>query len=329
MAAAGGINSQLGYAEEVTPGTAVVVSRFGEYDRETLTQDFERVEHTGLRTGRRVLGANNYAVGRETAAGDIEMVLQNLGQAVWFKHMLGAVATTTPGGGTLSRSHKCTVGAIDGKSLTVQVGLADDGGTSRTKTLAGCKIAKWTIGGKENEHPMLKLSLDGMSSTTATALATASYPAGLADYFSTQTVVKIAGSEVDCSEWEISGDNGLALERYYMRSTTPGQKKEQLEGDALRSMEGKLTLAFPDLTAYNRFVNNIQATLQITLTGSIIEGAIPHKIDLLAAAVRFDGDTPTVDGVGLIPIEMKFKIVDTIAADGPLVATIVNTDTAA
>ena len=329
MPTAGGINSQFGISEEVTPGTPVVVSRFYEYDSESLTHDKARVEHSGLRTGRKILGANNYAVGRESAEGDVEMVLQNKGQAVFWKHAMGAVATTTPGGGTTSRQHKATVGQIDGKSFTAQIGMVDDGGTSRPKTLAGCKIASWEVGGSENEHPMVTWSIDGMSATTATALAVASYPTLLADFFSTQTVVKIAGSEVDCSEWSLSGDNGLDLERYYMRGTTPAQKKEQLEGASLREYSGSLTLAFPNMTAYDRFINDTQASLQITLTGGLIEGAIPYSVDFLMPAVRFDGNTPTVDGVGLIPVEIDFKVVDTLSVDGPLVVTVVNTDVTA
>jgi hypothetical protein len=328
MPTAGGINSQLGFAEESTPGTAVTPSRFGEFDKESLSQDFARSEHSGLRTGRKLLGANNYAVGRESFTGDLQVVMQTLGQAVFYKHALGAVVTTTPGGGTLSRQHKATVGAIDGKGLTMQIGFTDDAGTTRAKTGAGCKVSKWEIACKSNDYPSLKLSMDGMSSSVATALATASYPTPLADYFWTQAVVKVAGAAVDCSEWKISGDNHLALDRYFMR-TTGTQKKEQLEGADLREITGELTLAFPDLTAYNRFVNNTQASLQITFTGSIIEAAIPFSVDFLMAAVRFDGNTPIVDGVGLIPVVIPFKVIDTTSVDGPFVATVVNTDTTA
>jgi hypothetical protein len=328
MPVAGGMNAQLGFVDEVTPGTAVTVSRFGEFEGESLVQDFERKEHTGLRTGRRTLGINNYAVGRQKFDGDVELVLQTKGQALWLKHMMGAIATTTPGGGTLSRQHKATVGNIDGKALSVQVGFADDSGTSRAKTGAGVKVTKWELSCKENEFAALKLSLDGMTSTLATAMAVANYPVTPADYFSTQAVVKIAGAEVDCEEWSISGANGLDIERYYMKSTTPGTKKEQLEGKAIRDFKGKLKVAFPDLTAVNRFVNNVTSSIQITLTGPIIEGAIPFSFDILCADARWDGNTPEVDGLGLIPVELDFTIVDALAADGPVVLTMVNTDVA-
>ncbi|MDP2712097.1 MAG: phage tail tube protein [Solirubrobacteraceae bacterium] len=325
MPAAGGINAQLGFAEESTPGTPVTPNRFVEFEKESLTHDLERVEHSGLRPGRRLLGAANYAIGRVSANGDVELVLQNEGQAVWFKHALGAVATTTPGGATDAREHKCTVGDLDGKALTVQVGMADDTGTSRAKTVAGVKVASWKLSGKENEHPVFALTLDGMTATTGTALAAASYPA-TEDYFSTQTVVSIAGAEVECSEWEISGSNGLNTERYYVGSNI---KRQQLEGNELREITGKLTLAFPSLVAYERFVSDTQASIQIAMTGSVIESAIPYSLTIDIPAARFDGTTPAVDGVGLIPVEVPFKVVDDEDTDGPIVVTIVNTDTTA
>lgn len=326
--AAGGINAQFGFVDEVTPGTAVVVSRFAEFDSESLKHDKARVEHSALRTTRRTLGVNNYRVGRESVQGDVQLVLQNKGMALLTKHMMGAIATTTPATGTLSRSHKATVGNLDGKSMSMQIGMNDDTGTSRPKTFAGCKIPKWEISGKENDFAMLKLTVDGISGTMGTALATASYPVTPKDYFATQTVVKIGGAEVDCSEWSLSGDNGLDLERYYIRSTTPGQKKEQLEGAALRSYSGKLTLAFPDLAAYNRFLNDTTSSLQITMTGDIIELALAYSFDILCDTVRWDGETPTVDGIGRIAVDMSYTVVDALVTDGPVVLTSQNTDVA-
>lgn len=328
MGVAGGLNGQLGFVDEVTPGTAITVSRFGEYDSEKITHDLGRQEHTGLRTGRKVLGSNNYEVGREEFGGDLELTIQTKGQALWLKHIMGLVTTTTPGGGTTSKQHKATVGTLDGKSLSVQISGNDDAGVARPKTGAGVKVARFELSGKENDFAKMVLTLDGMSGTYATALATASYPTAPRDYFGTQCSVKIAGAEVDCAEWSLSGDNGLDMERFYMQTSAPGRKREQLEGDKLRSYSGKLTLAFPDMTTYNRYENNTQSTLQITYTHPVaIEATIFPSFDITCAAVRWDGNSPTVDGVGRIKVELEYKVIDTLATDGPLVLTMVNSDT--
>lgn len=329
MPAAGGIEANLALAEEVTPGTAVTVNRFFELEKETLIDDIDRAEHSGLRLGRKVQGYDNWRAAREKPGGPIDLTIQNKGMAVWFKHALGSVTTTTPGGGTTSRQHLCKVGVIDGKSLTVQAVMYSDAGAAVPKTLAGCKIDKWSVEIKENDFPSLLVTIDAMGFTTATGAAAPSYAAGMQDYFGTDAVVKIAGAEVDCSSFKLDVDNGLMTERYYLRSTTPNMKKEQLEGDKLREMKGHLSLAFPDLTAYNRFKNAGLASIQVTLTGSIIEAAIPYSFDITIPSARFDGTTPNIDGVGLIPVELDFVVVDNNDTNGPLVVTIVNTDTAA
>jgi hypothetical protein len=328
MPVAGGLNSQLGYKAETTWGTAVTVDRFAEFDSESLKLDIERVEHMGLRPTRRVLGANNWQPSRKSVSGDIEKVIQTKGDALWFAHALGAVATTTPSGGSTSRSHKCTVGAIDGKGLTIQVGRTSTDGTTRAFTYAGCKIPSWEISGEENDWLKATFSIDGKSETTATALASASYPTGLSDYVWTQAVLSIAGSEVPVKGFSLSGENNLDTERFRLRSTTPAEKLEQLEGNGMREYSGSITADFTDLTAYNRFVNGTMATLTIVYTGAIIEGVIPYSFTVSCPDIRFDGETPTVGGPEMLEQSLPFKVVDDSEADGPVVITVVNTDTA-
>jgi hypothetical protein len=331
MPVTGGLNSQLGIAEEVTPGTAVTVTRFLEFDKETLKNGIERVEHSGLRPTRRVLGSNNWKAGKHSPGGTLEMVLQSTNTAVIFKHALGAVATTTPVSATLARQHKCTVGAIDGKSLSIQVGLTSDDGTTRTKTYAGCKISEWEISNKVGENVNLALTIDAIAESVVTALAVASYPTTTDDFFYIGGAIQIAGAATDVSEWSLKGSNGLNTDdRYYIRATTPHLKKEQLEGKAQREYAGELTIPFLDWTAYNRFVNGTTASLMFTYaTASFIEGSTPWSFTISIPAARFDGDTPAVDGTGSIPQKLPFKVVDAGDTDGPIVVTIVNAETTA
>lgn len=327
MAIAGGLSSQFGIGEEVTPGTAVTPTRFFEFNEESLGLAIERIESKGLRTGRRTQRSGGWAVGHRGVEGDVSIEIQNKGQAILWKYLLGACTTTTPGGGTLSRSHKCTVGDIDGKSLTLQVGRGDTGGTAQPFTYNGAKIATWELSNEVDGIPMLKLTFDAMDEVTATALASASYPTALFPMTYTGGVIQVAGSNFDVKDVSFEGDNGLARERYLIRATNPGTKKQQLESEE-RVYTGKLTAEFDNLTAYNRFVNGTEASLKATWTGSIIEGAIPYKLEINCPAVRFDGETPKVGGAEIIDLELPFKILDDQLGDGPLIATVVNVDTA-
>ena len=323
MAIAGGLSAQIGIAEEVTPGTAVTVDRFFEFTSESLALDIERIESAGLRPNRRVLGASDWVAGRQGVSGDIELEVQPNGFGVLLKHMLGSVATTTPGGATNARLHTASIGTLDGDSLTIQVGRTGVDGTTRAFTYAGCKINEWELAAEVDGFLMLTLGIDGMTETTGTALATASYASTNVPLAWTQGAITVAGSAFDVTSFSLEGSNNLATDRYFISATTPNTKRQQLEHE-LREYTGTIEAEFTDLTAYNRFVNGTTAAVTATFTGAIIEGALPYKVTVTIPTVRFDGETPNVGGEGIIGVSLPFKVV----ADD-MTISVQNTDSAA
>jgi hypothetical protein len=322
-------NPQLGIVEETTFGTPPTVTRFYDYGSASLKQDIERIEYMGLRPNRKSLGLGNWVPGRIGVTGDIELPVMNNSMALWFKHCLGSVATTTPTGGTTTRDHKCTQGTLDGKSLTIQEGIPPISGAAQAFTWSGCKIAKWGLKHDTQSQLMLTLSIDGSVESTAVGLATASYAAGLTPYAYTKGVITVAGSSFDVKDWSLDADNGLATDRYFIRSTTPGSKKEQLEAGGIREYTGSLTAEFTDTTAYNRFVNGTAAALTAVYTGATIEGALNYQITVSLGSVRFDGETPAVGGFDIVEQPLPFKVLDDPAVlDGPVVVVVRCTDTA-
>jgi hypothetical protein len=319
------LQDQFGIGEEVTPGTAVTPTRFYDFGQENVNQSIERIEYMGIRPNRKVLGSNNWVAGRIGVGGDVELPVMNKDFGLIFKHALGNIATTTPTGATLARDHKATVGAIDGKSLTVQVGRTDVTGTTRPFTYAGVKLDQWELNHDTSSQLMFKTTVDGSSETTATGLATASYSTNLTPWAYTKVVLTLGGSSIDVTEWNLKANNNLAKDRYFMRGTTPGSKKEQLEGADVREYTGSLKAEFAGLTDYNRFVNGTVATLQAVYTGAIIEAALSYQLTVVLDTIRIDGDTPNVAGLGIKEQMLPFKVLDAAAADGPVVV-VVRTD---
>lgn len=308
---------QLGFGEETTPGTAVTVSRFFDFGQESLKQDIERIEYDGLRPGRLSLGSNSSIAGRQGVTGDIEMAVQTKGFGVLFKHCLGSVATTTPTGGTSTRDHTCTEGTLDGKGLTVQVGRPVVGGAAQPFTYAGCKVAKWAVKHDTQSQLLLTLSLDGVSETTATGLASASYPSAIVPYAFTSGVISVAGSSFDVMDWNLEVDNGLKTDRYYIRSGG-ATKKEQL-GVGLREYTGNMTADFTDTTAYARFTSHTLATFTAVYTATTaIEGSLFPQVVFTADAMRFDGETPTIGGREMLTQSLPFKLLNSGTAGSPL-----------
>lgn len=318
---------QLGLGEETTPGTAVTVTRFYDFGQESLKQDIERIEYVGLRPGVFAVGSQNWVPGRQGVTGDIEIPVMTKGAGLLFKHCMGSVATTTPTGGTSTRDHTCTPGTLDGKGLTVQVGRPMVASTAQPFTYAGCKVSKWAIKHDTQSQLMLTLTLDGVSETTGTGLASASYPAGIVPYAYTTGVITIAGSSFDVMDWSLEADNALKTDRYYIRATTPGQKKEQL-GVGLREYTGTINADFTDTSAYARFTSGTTATFTATYTATTaIEGALFPQIVFTADVMRFDGETPNVGGYEMVGQSLPFKLLNSGSAGSPLTVRVRSSDT--
>lgn len=305
MAISGGLSLQFAVGEESTYGTAVTVDRFDEVVQESVKLDIPRIESAGLRTGRKTV--NNWFPGVRKVSGDFEMEVSPNGIfPLLMKHALGTSATTTPGGGTTSRLHTAKVATIDGKSLTVQAGRTGTDGTTRAFTWSGAKIPEFELSQDLDGLLMCKFSIDAQDETTATSLATASYPAGaLTPLVSTGATITIGGSSYDVSKFSLKGVNGLAKDRKALgRNTTLAQ----LEGDQLREYTGTIELeSFKDLTAYTLFTAGSEAQIVATFTGAIIEGSLPYKVVVTLPRVRFDGESPTVGGPGLIGQSLPYK----------------------
>lgn len=319
------IQDQLGIGEETTPGTGVTPTRFYDFGSEDVNQSIERIEYIGIRPNRKVLGANNWVPGRIGVGGNVELPVMNKDFGLIFKHALGNIATATPTGATTTRDHKATLGAIDGKALTIQVGRTDVTGVTRPFTYAGCKFNEWELSHDTSTQLMFKAMIDGISETTATGLATASYSTGLTPWAYTKVILTVGGVATDVTEWSLKASNNLATDRYLMRGVTPGNKKEQLEGADVREFTGDLKAEFTDLTLYNRFVNGTLGTLTAIYTGAIIEGALSYQLTVSLDTIRCDGDTPNVAGMGIKEQVLPFKVLDNAAADGPVVV-VVRTD---
>ncbi len=148
------------------------------------------------------------------------------------------------------------------------------------------------------------------------ALAAASY-ATLTPLHFLHGAVTIAGASVPVSEATISGDNGLDVDRRFL-----GQAgiSEPLEAE-LRTYDGSLTCEFSNLTQYRRFLNASEVALVLTLTS----GA---DIVTVTMNVRFDGETPAVDGTGIVGQPIPFKAVASGADSTAITVVLTNADAA-
>src|SRR5258708_1873690 len=117
MPLAGGLSAQFGMVDETTFGTPPTVSRFLEFNNETVEQTIERIPSSGLRVNRRVLRSSQWVPGRKSVQGDIEFEWQQQGMGLLLKHMLGGITSAQPNVGSAPTvwEHTAKVGQLDGK----------------------------------------------------------------------------------------------------------------------------------------------------------------------------------------------------------------------
>lgn len=308
-----GLDAQLMVAEESAYGTFVTPTRGFELVSETLDYDRDRIESRGIRAGRRVL--HRWAPGVARVAGDVVLELAAQGFGIWWKHILGGAAVSGVGPYT----HTFTPGALNGKSLTVQVGKPDLT-TVNPMSYVGVKITRAEIAATVNEYASLTLSMYGSAEDQGQALAAVSYPAGLSPFTFVHGSLTVAGVAVDVREATLIIDNGLAIDRHFLR--TGGQvPKEPLEADR-RTITGTLDADFTALTDYNRYVNGTEAALVLAFNA----GASAQLT--ITMNTRFDGETPKVSGLELLDFALPFKAVSATSDAAAITAVLINGDAA-
>jgi hypothetical protein len=330
MAIRSGLAAQLGAASETTWGTAVTPDHFYEFLSEDINLKVDRLESKGLRSNNRVLRTDRWAATQQRIEGKIDLEVPTKGMSLWLKNALGSTAVSTPSGATLARLHRTTLGDPYGLGLTVQVGRPDTSGTVRAFTYAGCKVDSLSLSNSVGDFLKAEMNVVGKSETTATALATATYPitsgAASFDYLNwTQGAITIGGSPVGVvTDFSVEVNNNLKSDRYFLGAATMNEPIIA----AMTEISGSMTVEFDGLTNYNRFVNGTIAAVTATWTGATaIEGSTYPSLLVNLANVRFDGDTPSVKGPDVITHDLKFKALYD-GSTGPIVIDYTTSDTA-
>jgi len=310
-----GLGGQLGFAAESTYGTFVAPTRFLEFTEASVKYERERIESNGIRAGRRV--PHRWAQGVQRAAGDVTFEMAPQGFGLLWAHVLGGTDVIT---GTNPYTHTLSPGDLAGKSLSLQIGKPDLGGVVRAFTYLGCKVTGAQVAAAVNEYAMMTVSFYGNHLDTAQTLGTASYPTGLTPFDFTKGSVTVAGSAFDVKEFNLSIDNGLAVDRHFIRATTPERSKEPLEANR-RAYTGTMTADFTDLTALNRFINGTEASLVLTFNA----GAAAQTT--ITMNVRFDGEDPDI-GQDVLEQPLQFKAVSSTSDAAAITVVVVNADAA-
>lgn len=276
------MSGQLGWKQESTWGTAVTVDVFQPVLSVKPRVDEGYIRSMGIRAGRRT--RNPARLGRRVVGADVEMELPNTSLAVLLKHYFGGYAF----GAGSPNTHTNTPGAHLSKSLTIQGGVEDTGGTVRPFTWEGAKIDTWSISAAVGDLCKTSFGFTGEDVSTGTALASASY-ATITPFSFVEASVTVNGSAVaSANAVTLTCNKGLRNDRHVLGSRLI---KEQREQDKFEFIT-EITADFDDLTLFA-----LQAAA--TQVASVLTISNGTESLVITCSGQVVGDPPSLENQGI------------------------------
>jgi hypothetical protein len=292
-----------------------------------MSASVSQIQSFGLGRGRFLRTSRNKSF-VSGASGSVDLPVMTKGFNLFWKHALGT-HTATQAGSTSEYLHESTVdtAGLVGRSLTVQVGRPDVGGTVRPFTFEGSKVTAWELKNELDGQVMLSLELDAESETTGTALATASYASNDSPFYFTQAAVTLGGSAIKTRSISIKGTNALATDRRYL-GNTKGEPLPNGESSIMVSLD----MEFESLTRHGQLIAGTELDdLVVTWDTGV---AIPSgdgsnfKLTVSIPKLMVASGQPAVGGADILREQVEFKVLYD-GTDSPIKIENWTTDSAA
>ena len=349
---ASGLSGQIGAVAETTYGTPVTVTHFYEFLSENFVFTPTWLDGMGLKSGQAYKRASRTIQSQFTVTGDITMehTIGSAANAVadsmgfWWKWALGSTLTTPTLvlGTAYKQIH--TNGSKAGQFITCQVGRPQISGvTVQPFTYTGVKCTDWEFSCNDNQIAQLKVTFDGRTELTSTALAAASYPTpnglfsfanastftigGTASTASGETTVS-GGTAVQSlvNSITITGTNPMKTNRYGLGNQ--GLKGEPIE-NAIPTITGTLgTEFFLRSEFYDVFKANTTTTLELDFTAfdasgndanGVSAGPNPYRLSFVLPAVKFKTASVPITSPDVIPQSVGFEAYDDGSGTNPVI----------
>lgn len=304
---------QVGWKSESVWGTAVTVDTFMPVLSADMNIDEGYLRSEGIRAGRYTRSPAR--LGARVVAGSVEMELPNTSIAALLKHALGGVATT----GTGPYTHTFTPATPTSKSLTLQVGIEDAGGTVRPFTASGVKLGGWSIACTVGELARLSFDWTAKDVVTATALATASYSASLVPFTFIEGSITVDGSAVaSARSVTLTAAKNLRDDRHVIGSR---YIREQL-AEGHWEITSEITADFDDLTLFALAVAGTQV-------GSVLTFDNGTETLTITTSGQVVGDAPSLTGTGVEEQTIRLDHSSATSDAATITAVLVNSEASA
>lgn len=327
MAVGSGLGSQIGFAPETTYGTAETPSTWLEARSAGLELQVEHMMSEALRTGLKVQRSDRYVVNKKGVSGEVELDVTSNNMARFLRHCMNddrAFSTTKTGSNPYTYTYEIGDPASC-PSMTLQVGVADIGGTVRRMDATGCFVSEFSLTNSVDEILQLSATIDGRDMVpSASSVTSASYATGTEPLAFNGGTVSLDGTTTPVRSFEVSVAHGIDLERYQINSTT---LKSRPIRNAMTEITGTVELEFGQGTSATTWgtsslVDKYRAGTTIAVAASWTGSTAITGTDYPSLAVNLDSClitncTPVIDGPEVIILSCEFMALDN-ASDPPI-----------
>lgn len=331
MAVGSGVGSQVGFAAESSWGTFVAPAKWLLADSFGVKKVKNTQQASGVAAGRLVPLAVHSVVTTKGAAGPVGLTVMNKGMGVILNTLFGGTVSPTQQASTTAYLQTHSLSDPVGKSMTMQAGIADAGGTVRDYSYVGCKVLSAEVSCEINGLLKMSLDIDAKDVDEAQTLGTPSYPTTTAPFHGGQLDVKIHGTYG--SEAHVDGVKSVSVtlarpmdtERYYAGAS--GLKAQPIIND-WAVMEGSLGVDFVTQADFaDRFAAHTTFAMVWEWVGPTIEDTYKETFRLKFPACKLTGDTPTIDGPGVNTGSFPFQVLYD-GTNAPVICEYISTDSA-
>ena len=300
------LDNQVGLKKEVTYGTAVVPDRFYMFTGSAHSNGKSVVQGVGLKPGARVAQSDRRTIPYRSAAGSLDLEVPSKGLGVLWEGCMGASTSTLVSVGLYQQVFSF---ADVMPSYTIQYGVWDGSAVS-PYTYAGCQIGSWTLNCPEGNIVNMSVQWVGKSLATATALATASYPASSSLFTFAHAAFYLGGTLTAATATVLASATGSALatvKSFGLNVDNALKEGPQVGGlptirkPGLRAITGTVNVEYEGATFRDAIIADTSLVLLVTLTNGtdVVQVVIPE--------VRLNGNLPTSNGAERVTHDLAFE----------------------
>ena len=292
MAIGSGLGSSAGFSPESAWGTYVAPTRFARVRSSSAQKTATRVQGEGIQAGSFGMASAQFVETVTGGSGQLSLDIQSKGMGVLFQTLMGTSITPVQQAATTAYLQTHTLADTYGKSMSVQVGLPQRGGTVTPATLVGTKVTQAALTCAVDGLLQGTFDLDAKSYENTTSLASVSYGSGVNVFHGAQMTVKLGtyGSEA-----AVSGVKSVNLtiarphdaSGYYAGASTAGTKSEPVLNGAT-AITGSITVDFINTVDFHaRVRDNTSTSLVLTWVGPLIASTYYETFSVTIPTVVF------------------------------------------